>query len=170
MFLEIVLIQRFILYLDHPIYAVTVVIATILFSSGIGSLASQRISIDKGWKGSIILPLILLGIFYSIFLKYIISETLHWEFAGRVLFSIVLLAPLGFFMGMPFPLGIRHLSVAKGKEFIPWAWGINGASSVVGSIMAAMLAIGVGFSGVMFIAVILYGVAFLTIYTSKGSG
>lgn len=170
MFLEIVLIQRFILYLDHPIYAVTVVISTILFSSGMGSLASQKISIDKGWKGSIILPLILLGIFYSILLRHIISGTLHWEFASRVLSSIALLAPLGFFMGMPLPLGIRYLAIGKGKEFIPWAWGINGASSVVGAIMAAMLAIGIGFNGVIFTAAILYGVAFLSIYLNRATG
>ncbi|MBI3756209.1 MAG: hypothetical protein HY265_08625 [Deltaproteobacteria bacterium] len=164
MFLEIAIIQRFMLYLDNPIYAVTIVIAAILLSSGMGSLTSQKISIDKGWRGGVILLLAVIIIVYSILLKHIMAETLGWEFPQRVACSIVLLALLGFFMGMPFPMGIRYLAIRKGKGFIPWAWGINGAFSVAGSIMAAMLALGIGLSGVMFTASVLYLCAFLSIF------
>lgn len=166
MFLEIAIIQRFMLYLDRPVYAVTIVIATILFSSGIGSLASQRFSIDTKWKGGIIILTAALIAFYSIYLKHIVSSTLGWEFTERIMFSVVLLAPLGVFMGMPFPTGIRYLAATRGKEFIPLAWGINGSFSVIGSIMAALLALWIGFSGVMFAAAVLYIFAFSSIYFS----
>lgn len=167
MFLEITIIQRFILYLDHPIYAVTVIIATILLSSGIGSLASQRILIDKEWKGSVIFVLAAIIVLYSVSLKHIISFTLGLEFIQRVALSIVLLIPLGFFMGMPFPMGIRYIAITKGSPLIPWAWGVNGSFSVAGSILAAMLALAVGFRGVMYAASALYLVAFLSIYTVR---
>src|SRR3989338_2990299 len=164
MFLEIALIQRFILYLDHPIYSVIVVIATILLSSSIGSLVSQKISIDKKWNGRVILLLVLLNVAYSICLKYIVAETLGWEFQQRIVFSIALLTPLGFLIGMPFPMGIRYLAAIKGKELIHWAWGINGAFSVVGSITAALLALGIGLSGVLYTASFLYVISFFSIF------
>ncbi len=167
MFLEITIIQRFILYLDHPIYAVTVVIATILLSSGIGSLASQRFSIDKEWNGTVIFVLALLIVLYSVSLRYVISFTLGLEFMQRVALSISLLLPLGFFMGMPFPMGIRYIAAAKGSQLIPWAWGVNGSFSVAGSILAAMLALAVGFRGVMYAASVLYLAAFLSVFLSS---
>lgn len=166
MFLEIAIIQKFILYLDHPIYAVTVVIAAILLSSGVGSLVSQRFSVERNWKGGAVLLAAVFGIIYSISLKHIVGATLGWEFSNRLMLSIALLAPMGFFMGMPFPMGIRYLAATKGSKFIPWAWGVNGAFSVVGSILAALLALGTGFSGVMFAAAILYASAFSSIYLS----
>ncbi|MEK6837266.1 MAG: SAM-dependent methyltransferase, partial [Nanoarchaeota archaeon] len=132
----------------------------------IGSLVSQRFSVERNWKGGVVLLAAAFGIIYSISLKHIVGATLGWEFSERLMLSIALLAPMGFFMGMPFPMGIRYLAAAKGSRLIPWAWGVNGAFSVVGSILAALLALGAGFSGVMFAAAILYASAFFSIYLS----
>jgi hypothetical protein len=73
----------------------------------------------------------------------------------RIAFAVVLLAPLGLLMGMPFPLGIR-LVTRTNPPLVPWAWGINGCASVLGSILTVMLAQSIGFALVMVLAVLVY--------------
>jgi len=77
----------------------------------------------------------------------------------RILGSIVLIAPLGFAMGMPFPLGLSRLA-AGAESLVPWAWGINACASVVAAILATVLAIHLGFAAVIVLAVVLYVIAF----------
>jgi hypothetical protein len=72
--------------------------------------------------------------------------------------SLALIAPLGFFMGMPFPLGLARLS-QQAPGFVPWAWGINGFASVVSAVLATLLAIEFGFNVVIVTALVLYAVA-----------
>ena len=81
-----------------------------------------------------------------------------WPLGLRVVLCIALIAPLGFCMGMPFPLGLAALRIGPG-ELTPWAWGINGCASVVSAVLASLLAIHVGFSGVIVLAVVCYSVA-----------
>ena len=69
--------------------------------------------------------------------------------------SILLIAPLAFCMGMPFPLGLERVG-AEMPGFIPWAWGINGCASVVSAVMASLLAIQFGFTVVIILALLLY--------------
>lgn len=159
-FLEVSLIQRFILFLTHPTHAFAGVVFSILVSSGIGSLLSQRIGVGKG--GWVIIPL-LLGLFipfYTLSLPQILSHLLGQTLIVRQLLTFFILFPIGLFMGMPFPLGIRALEV-KGKALIPWAWAINGCATVVGSTMAVMVAIPFGFRWVCFIAGIGYLLAWM---------
>lgn len=78
--------------------------------------------------------------------------------SARILSAFVLAAPLAFFMGMPFPLGLATLQQCR-PLFIPWAWGINGCASVLSAIIAVFLAIEIGFNGVMLFAVVLYFIA-----------
>ena len=73
----------------------------------------------------------------------------------RILLSVVLIAPLAFFMGMPFPLGLRRLA-EEAPDFVPWAWGINGFASVVSAVLATLLAIHFGFTVVIALALLLY--------------
>ncbi|MDH3549253.1 MAG: SAM-dependent methyltransferase, partial [Gammaproteobacteria bacterium] len=73
----------------------------------------------------------------------------------RVLLSVVLIAPLAFFMGMPFPLGLRCVA-EQAPDFVPWAWGINGFASVVSAVLATLLAIHFGFTIVIVLAMIIY--------------
>jgi hypothetical protein len=77
----------------------------------------------------------------------------------RIAGSIVLIAPLGFAMGMPFPLGLARLATSAGS-LMPWAWGINACASVVAAILATVLAIHFGFAVVIVLAVVLYAIAF----------
>ena len=80
--------------------------------------------------------------------------------AARAAVAVLLVAPLAFFMGMPFPLGLARLA-AVAPSLIPWAWGINGCASVVSAILATLLAVHLGFGAVIVLAVALYGLAAL---------
>lgn len=158
-FLEVSLIQRFIIFLTHPTHAFAGVVFSILVSSGIGSFLSQRIGVEKG--GWVIIPLLGFFIpFYTLFLPQILSLLLGQTLIVRQLLTFFILFPIGLFMGMPFPLGIRALEI-KGKVLIPWAWAVNGCATVVGSIGAVMVAIPFGFRWVCFIAGIGYLLAWM---------
>ena len=149
MFVEIALMQRFILFLAHPAYAIPVVLATLLVGSGVGSLLAQRLPWPLATRLrfclvsiALLLLLLLAG------LKPLFDHCLGFPFGVRVLLAVLVLLPLGLLMGMPLPLGLG--AAAKGHQHVvPWAWGINGGTSVFGSILAIVIAMGTGFSWVL---------------------
>jgi len=156
--IEIGLMQRFILFLGHPVYSTSVVLFSLLTFSGIGSFLSGR------WLGGgdprrlqrrVIPGLGALTLLYVFLLPVLFNWLLPLELAARVALSIVLLAPLGLLMGMPFPLGIRLVDRIN-PDLVAWAWGVNGFASVLGSILAVMLAQSYGFSLVIILAVLIY--------------
>lgn len=155
MFIEIVMIQKFILFLGKPIYSVSLVLFSILISTATGSYFSRpREASLKGLKtrmatGISILILILLLYYFTLDRVFMIS--LASGFAIRALITFALLAPLGFFMGFPFPLGIRITGILE-RRLIPWAWASNGCASVVATSLAIMLALSIGFSTVLLLA------------------
>ncbi len=157
---EIVLSQRFILFLGHPVYALSVVLSGLLFFSGLGSLTAGRLGLRGGWTQRIaILGLILVGVAYMVGLPPLFRRFLESGIEYRVLLSFALLAPLGFLMGMPFPLGIIRL---KGSgEVVAWAWGVNGYFSVLGSVLSIILGLALGFTWVLGIALAVYFLALL---------
>jgi hypothetical protein len=73
----------------------------------------------------------------------------------KIFLSIILLAPLAFLMGMPFPMGLASLS-QHAENYIPWAWGINGCASVISASLSTILAINLGFNAVIGIGLALY--------------
>jgi len=156
LFIEIAFIQKFILILHHPLYAVTVVLSTFLLSAGAGSYFSARLP-----NPSAMLPIAaiaLLSIGYSLGFEFIAEFLLKTGSLSRYLVSIILIAPLGFCMGMPFPLALAKISQTA-PALIPWAWGINGCASVISAILATLIAMQFGFTVLIFLAVVLYGVA-----------
>lgn len=172
MLVEIPMIQRLTLWLGHPTYALTVVLTSILFYSGIGSLWTSRWSDPSATaKASSKVLALLIGLLFLLYwmLDPILSWTISWSLPSRILLSLVLLAPMGVLMGMPLPLGVMQLQRTAASS-IPWAWGINGASSVVASVAALGLAALVGFQNVFLIALSFYGLAlFGSLRTSKTS-
>ncbi|MDX1386878.1 MAG: SAM-dependent methyltransferase [bacterium] len=156
LFLEMSFIQKFILYLGHPLYSISVVLASFLVFAGLGSGYSHRWRNQwkkgLGWATGGILSL---GLTYLFLLPVIFKMTLGLTVGFRILLSIVIIAPLAFFMGMPFPLGLALVG-KKHSAAIPWAWGINGCASVLSSVLATLLAIHLGFSTVILIALGLY--------------
>jgi len=145
LFIEIPLMQKFILFLDEPTYAFAIVLFTIFVCSGLGSLLSTRLAKRLP---QIILCLSLLAFLYPLLLSYLFEALLGQSLLLRLLAALGALAPLSFLMGIPFPSGIRIMGTLS-PNLVPWAWGINGCVSVVSSILSLMLALSVGFSWVL---------------------
>jgi hypothetical protein len=76
----------------------------------------------------------------------------------KILISAALIAPLAFFMGMLFPLGLARVEAAD-AQLVPWAWAVNGCASVTGAVLATLLAIHIGFTAVVAAALALYALA-----------
>ena len=147
---EISLIQRFVLFLGHPTYALTVVVFLLLLSSGAGSVAARH-RITNGAK---VLPLLgLISAFIVgnvVVLPWLLSAAIGLPFAIKLLISALVLAPLGFLMGMPFPTGLRLVKTVE------WAWALNAAASVLGSVMAMIIAIHFGLTVTLLCAALAY--------------
>lgn len=151
--LEVPLIQRFILFLDQPIYAFVVVLFSLLLFSGLGSMASARLP----WPGSLwVLAAGALAAPPALGAAF--GATLGWPLAARALVGCLMLAPLGFLMGVPFPRGIAALE-GQAPGTIPWAWAINGSVSVVASVLASMIAVSWGFRWVLWAGAACYALA-----------
>ncbi|MFH1829942.1 MAG: SAM-dependent methyltransferase [Pseudomonadota bacterium] len=164
LFVEIAFIQRFILFLGHPLYAIAVVIAAFLIFAGLGSGASRWVYLHLGRRTVLIavLAIVTISLIYVKFMPDIFAMFMWMDDGYRIAISIALIAPLAFFMGMPFPIGLT-LAGEMNTSLIPWAWGINGCASVISPMIATLIAIHFGFSAVITAAVVFYVLAALTL-------
>ena len=156
MSVEIAMIQRLILFLGHPVFAVSIVLAGLLLFAGLGSLltsADRLKSVSVRW---VLILLSIMVVMEGISLPLILPSMMSLPVVGRLLIAAVSLAPLGILMGMPFPLGIAYLKNSKQENMIPWAWAANGSTSVVAAIFTVMLAMEIGFTGVFLTAALVY--------------
>lgn len=162
--LEIALIQKFILFLGYPTRALSVILFSLLLSSGIGSFISGQIAHnyqDLVKNIFVACPLIItIVIVYIISLPALFGVLLSQSSMIRMIVTFSLLFPLGFLMGIPFPSGLRILSM-KSNQNVSWMWAINGATSVLGSIFATLLGIVVGFNYAMMFGATVYLIAML---------
>jgi len=162
MFVEMSSIQKFGLFLRHPIYSMTVVISSFLVFSGFGSLSARRFMKGPREKSPRrMVPFVAIAVISLIYLAgigRIFAFLSGLPIAGRIIASIILLAPLAFFMGMPFPSGLQNVS-DRSPALVPWCWGINGCASVLSTVLATTMAMSFGFGFVMVAAVILYLIA-----------
>ncbi len=159
MFLEIAFIQRFMLFLAYPIYAVAVVLTAFLIFSGMGSLFADRIRERRTRAvGLAVLAIAVLAVVYLISLPGVFSAWAGWGDEAKILASIALLAPLAFCMGIPFPTGLQLVSDDH-EALLPWAWGINGCASVIGATLATLIAVHLGFRLLVGSAVLAYTVS-----------
>jgi len=159
LFIEIAFMQKFILFLHHPLYAVATVLAAFLVFAGLGSAWTARLPQDGATAARAVrygvLLIAVLGGAYTLLLGPLFDQLIPLGMAARIAISTLLIAPLAFCMGMPFPLGLSQVGV-KAPEFIPWAWGINGCASVLSAVAATLLAIQFGFTVVVLAALLLY--------------
>jgi len=156
MFIEISFIQRFILFLSYPIYAVAVVLAAFLFFSGWGSYVSEKIKIKRLSTITLaVVAIIVMALIYLFYLEDIFNLFIAHSDIVKILLSLLFIAPLAFFMGMPFPLGLARV-FSRAPSLVPWAWGVNGCFSVIAAVLATVLAISLGFDLVIIIALSLY--------------
>jgi hypothetical protein len=162
MFLEIVLIQRFILFFGNPVYAVAWVIGVMLIASGAGSYFSSGLGIKRTTMKKILLSITAILLAYSFMLPVFLQTITGLPVFVKLIISIMIIAIPAFLMGMPFPLGLRLISALEEKN-IPWAWGINGCMSVISAALAALLAVEAGFTVVMLLSAIAYAICLLAV-------
>lgn len=157
LFVEMVLIQKLTLLLGHPIYAVAVVLAGMLAFSGAGSLVANGLD-DALWLRRATLFVAAGALLSAGLLSPLVRATLGWSTTPKFLLALGVLAPLAFFMGMPFSLGLRRAAkvTATGERWVAWAWTVNGCASVLSTILATLLAMAWGFRVVLVVAAGLY--------------
>ena len=161
LFVEIAFMQRFAVFLGHPLYAIAVVLAGLLVFAGLGAGAIDRFARLSGKRPPIVIVaagIIVVGGAYLGLLPWVFEAAQGWPTAGRLAVALALLGPIGFFLGMPFPLGLKALG-ARAPSLVPWAWGINACTSVVSASLATFIALHVGFTPVLGCALVLYAVA-----------
>ncbi len=173
LFIEIAFIQKFILFLAHPLYAIAVVLCGFLIFAGLGSGYSARLS--ERLKRSGLAPVnvavvgvVIVALLYLVLLPPLFQWLMPLPDLAKVLVSLSLIAPLAFCMGMPFPMGLARVA-AQMPEFIPWALGLNGCASVISAILATILAIHFGFVIVVVVALLLYVSAAMVMAVSVNS-
>ena len=155
MFVEIVFIQRFILYFGNPVYATSAVITSLLICSGVGSYFSNFF-IKRRTGVLIMLGLIVSIVFiYSFSLTPLLQRTVNSDLFIKCLIVFLIVAPLAFCMGIPFPAGMSYVSRREANA-VPWAWGINGCVSVISTALATVVSVEMGFIWVMLFAAVAY--------------
>jgi len=164
MFTEVTLIQKFILFLGNPIYSLAVILASVLVFAGVGSLCSERLLKWKNRETStwFLAALVVLLLMNAYLLPRIFDIFLGWGFTLRLMVSVLLIAPLGFLMGVPFPAGIRFTG-QRDPSLLPWVWGVNGCFSVLASILSVVIAMTFGFSAVLQCAAVSYLIALMAL-------
>jgi len=158
LFVEIPLMQRFILFLGQPVYAMTAVLFALLLFSGLGSFCAPRLP-HRLMLGVLVAAIVL----YPLLLSPLFRLTLGLPLGCRFVVAVLTLAPLGFLMGVPFPKGIGLLERGA-PRLIPWAWAVNGCTSVLSSILAALGAVSWGFSAVLGAGAACYAAAALSVW------
>ncbi|MBI5056598.1 MAG: hypothetical protein HZB61_08295 [Nitrospirae bacterium] len=157
MFVEVSLIQKSILLFENPSYSVVIVLASILASSGLGSIISSRfIRLSTPYSLLVVSFFILT---HSVVYPSLADMLLSFNYFFKVAIMSAAIFPLGFFMGIPFPMGIRSLG-EKSEALVPWAWAINACMSVLAPILTIMLALITGFQTVLLIGALAYLLAF----------
>lgn len=163
MLVEMPLIQRFILYLDQPAYAFSTVLFCILLFSGLGSRYGRRLFSTS----TALIALIGLLVLYMLVMPPLIQETLGLPLVIRLAISITLLFPLGFLMGIPFPSGLMRVQAVNvdqagaDQRILAWMWAVNGACSVLASILASLFALSFGFGVTLLIGTGFYLLAWI---------
>ncbi len=154
LFIEIAFLQKLILLVHHPTLALALVLGTFLVAAGVGSAFAGRVPHARSRRalGIAVAVVVLLGAAYAVAFDPLVAAMASWPMAARAATAAVLLAPLAFCLGLPFPLALRELP----EPLVPWAWGINGCASVVSAALATLLAVEVGFGAVLSLALVLY--------------
>ena len=164
MFVEVSLIQKLILPMENPSIAVAATLTALLISSGVGSILGHRYKKLQGPCASAAIALMV--VIYVMILPPLTGLLFPWPLPARFAFLFIIIAPLALLMGIPFPTGIKMLG-DRAPQLIPWAWAINGALSVLAPLLAAMLAMKTGFSGVLLLGALVYFLAFLSLRLYK---
>jgi hypothetical protein len=158
---EIPMMQKMSLYLGNPTYALVVILFALLLFSGLGSWLSQMVRVERillQLRAGLVALIGLIGL-YAVALPPVLNATQGLRLELRAVVVVLLLAPAGLLMGRPFPLGLRYVDSVGAGGMMPWLWAANGTLSVVGSVLATILAIQLGFATVFSAGVLAYTLA-----------
>ena len=165
MFVEVAMMQKFVLFLGHPSYSISVVLAGLLLFSGVGSFIAGKLPFDS--RHTIMYSTIgvaVVTVLYAFITPPVFDALIAAPHIVRILLALALIAPIGVLMGMPFPTGLAHINRAAGS-FVPWAFGVNGVAGVVSSVLSIILAMIAGFNFVFFLAAAIYLIGGYVMYS-----
>jgi hypothetical protein len=164
MLIEISQMQRLIVFLGHPTYSLSVVLFTLLLTSGIGSFLTRRIPEGRLTQAAMhrLITLLLLLAVFGLATPWVIREFQAARTTIRILIAVGILAPIGLLMGMAFPIGMK-IANRYSSEITPWLWGINGALSVLASVLAIAIALSAGIAATFWSGFVSYVLALLAI-------
>jgi hypothetical protein len=165
--LEISMIQRFVLFLGYPTYSLTVVMLSLLISTGVGSLLSERVRepLAAALPARLAALVLLVGA-WLVAAPAVFDALLGAPLALRIAVSIALLVPLGLVLGAFFPLGIR-MAERTGRSLVPWAWAVNGCATVIGTLIAVMAGMTWSFTAVTLGALVIYALGVTALWASE---
>jgi hypothetical protein len=159
-FVEVALVQHFVMFLGHPVYALSTVLLALLLWAGIGSLLTARVrAVEAAASAGVRAQLLVASLaLYAVILGPVLDQLVGLPFGARLGVTLGMLAPLGLLMGAQAPLGVKLID-ARSPELIPWCWGINGVASVVATAVGTLLAMHLGFSALLLTGGLCYLVA-----------
>ena len=164
--IQVALIQKFVLLLGHPTYALTVIVFSMLVASSLGSFFSRRIIGESDPRLMLILALVAIAVaVLAVASRPLVTAAEAWALPAKMMLTAAVIAPGAFLMGMPFPSGLRRLELLHSPS-VRWAWSLNSAASVLGSGGAIVLAIYIGLAATLMVGGALYLVALAVILTS----
>ncbi len=154
--IQVALIQRFVLLLGRPTYALTVIVFSMLVASGLGSYFSSSIAGDEHQRLTRVLSMIAVLVAVLAFAAGpLVASAATWRLPAKLFLTALAVAPAAFLMGVPFPTGLRWLN-RRHAVAVRWAWSLNAAASVLGSALAILLAIYLGLRATMLVGAALY--------------
>jgi spermidine synthase len=158
---ELVFIQIFMKLVGYPVHTYALVIFTLLFGAGVGSMASERLGVSPGarWAWPFV-GILAYGTLFVLVYPAAIDHFLASSDLVRMAVAAALILPIGLLLGMPFPLGIL-IAERQPPGAIAWAWGLNGLFTVVGSLASVLLGMTIGFQATILVALGIYAAAFL---------
>src|SRR6266850_643841 len=163
--IEIVYLQRFTLFLGQPVYTFSVILATLLLFTGAGAFATDRFGTATPRLAAATLGAAIGAMVVTMLaLPWVFTVSLGLPIAWRVMIAVAAVAPTGFLLGMPFPIGLRMVH-GSAPALVPWAWGVNGFFTVIGSALAMLLGPALGFTATSIAAACCYGAALLSLDT-----
>ena len=171
MLIEVAVLQRFVLLLGHPVYSLTVTLFSLLLGTGIGAALSRRLDGPALARSTAISIMVIavLAIAAIVVVTPLVAWAIPLSRAARIAIAVSTLLPIGMALGVPMPAGIRLLS-ARAPEMVTWAWGMNGAFSVVGATLALFIAMNWGFRVALVVAACTYLAGLVALLTATRTG
>ena len=166
MILEVSLFQKFILYLGSPTVSLSILLSSLLIGMGIGSIWGKKLFKDNIYKrlNTVSLLIVISGILLFILCPYVLSKLLVYSLIIRCPVSFFMILPFGLLLGIPFPSCIQLLKQGNMEKYIPWMYGVYGAMSVLGSVLAVILSMLYGFTPAFIIGLLFYFIIFILLH------